>query len=189
VSRHEEALRLDRPVVFTIGHSNRPLEAFVDLLKENRIATVLDVRTVPRSRHNPQFNRDALPASLTAVGIGYAHLPALGGLRRAQADSPNAGWNNLSFRGYADYMQTPAFAAGVDEVVRRAQGERCVLMCAEAVPWRCHRSLIGDALLVRGVAVEDIFGPGQRRPHVLTRFARVDGQRITYPAQADAPGS
>ena len=172
---------MDTPLVCTIGHSTRTLADFVDLLKLNDIERVLDVRTVPRSRHNPQFNLDALPASLAAVHISYIHLPALGGLRHASPDSPNTGWRNLSFRGYADYMQSPEFAGGVDAVAEMAKSERCVLMCAEAVPWRCHRSMIGDALLLRGVKVEDIIGPKGRRPHVLTGFARVEGMRITYP--------
>jgi uncharacterized protein (DUF488 family) len=173
---------LDQPLVCTIGHSNRPLDVFLDLLRANAIDSVLDVRTVPRSRHNPQFNRETLPESLAAAGIAYLHLPALGGLRRARRDSPNAGWTNPSFRGYADYMQTEEFAESVEYVAQRARSERCVLMCAEAVPWRCHRSLIGDALLVRGVRVEDILGPGKRKPHALTPFAHVDGVRVTYPA-------
>ena len=173
-----------RPLVCTIGHSNRTIEDFVSLLWSNAVATVLDVRTVPRSRHNPQFNLDTLPATLQAVGISYMHLPGLGGLRRPRPDSPNSGWRNLSFRGYADYMQSAEFRENVDQVVEMAAAQRCVLMCAEAVPWRCHRSLVGDALLVRGVGVEDIVGPGSRRPHVLTRFARVDGLRITYPEAA-----
>lgn len=176
----------EAPLVCTIGHSNRSIEVFVDLLWINEVARVLDVRTVPRSRHNPQFNRDELPATLESVGISYAHLPGLGGLRHARADSPNAGWRNLSFRGYADYMQSPEFAENVQLVIDVAGAERCVLMCAEAVPWRCHRSLIGDALLVRGVLVEDIIGPKGRRPHALTAFAHVDGTRITYPAPPEA---
>ena len=173
------------PLICTIGHSNRPLDAFVDLLRSNEIVHVLDVRTVPRSRHNPQFNRDALPASLDAIQIGYTHLPGLGGLRHARADSPNSGWHNASFRGYADYMQSPEFAENVQWVVKLASTERCVLMCAEAVPWRCHRSMIGDALLVRGVRVEDIIGPKGRKAHVLTAFAHVNGVQITYPPAAD----
>ena len=172
----------DAPPVCTIGHSNRPLDTFLELLRSNEIARVLDVRTVPRSRHNPQFNEDALPTSLASIGIGYTHVPGLGGLRHARADSVNTGWHNASFRGYADYMQTPEFAQEVDAVVELARVERCVLMCAEAVPWRCHRSMIGDALLVRGVRVEDIIGPKGRKPHVLTAFAVVDGTRITYPS-------
>jgi uncharacterized protein (DUF488 family) len=169
------------PLVCTIGHSNRTIEAFIDLLRRNDVVRVLDVRTVPRSRHNPQFALDALPASLESAAIAYTHLPVLGGLRRARPDSPNTGWRNLSFRGYADYMQTQAFQQGVQSVAEAAQAQLCVLMCAEAVPWRCHRSLIGDALLVRGIRVEDIIGPKGRKPHVLTAFARVDGTQITYP--------
>jgi uncharacterized protein (DUF488 family) len=173
---------LDKPLVCAIGHSNRSIGTFVDLLRANEIAHVLDVRTVPRSRHNPQFNRDTLAESLSAVNTGYTHLPDLGGLRHARADSFNTGWTNLSFRGYADYMQSPIFAENVQRVAELATRERCVLMCAEAVPWRCHRSLIGDALLVRGVGVEDIIGPGKRKPHTLTAFAHVDGLQITYPS-------
>ena len=173
---------MDTPLVCTIGHSNRSIGTFVDLLRANEIVRVLDVRTVPRSRHNPQFNRETLAESLGALAIGYAHLPGLGGLRHARADSCNTGWNNLSFRGYADYMQSPEFAENVERVAQLATGERCALMCAEAVPSRCHRSLIGDALLVRGVGVEDIIGAGKRKPHTLTAFAQVDGLQITYPA-------
>jgi uncharacterized protein (DUF488 family) len=178
-------MELDTPLVCTIGHSNRPIGTFVELLRANEIVQVLDVRTVPRSRHNPQFNRETLAESLGALNIGYTHLPGLGGLRHARADSLNTGWNNLSFRGYADYMQSPEFAENVQRVAELSTRERCALMCAEAVPWRCHRSLIGDALLVRGVGVEDIIGPGKRKPHTLTTFAQVDGMQITYPPPAD----
>jgi uncharacterized protein (DUF488 family) len=174
------------PLICTIGHSNRPLHAFIDLLQRNGIERVLDVRTVPRSRHNPQFNQDALPQALDAVHIAYEHLPSLGGLRHARADSPNTGWHNPSFRGYADYMQTAEFAGHIERLVQLAQANRCVLMCAEAVPWRCHRSLIGDALLVRGIRVEDIIGPKGRKPHVLTSFARVEGTKVLYPPPPDA---
>jgi uncharacterized protein (DUF488 family) len=150
------------------------------------VERVLDVRTIPRSRSNPQFNGDALAQSLDALNISYLHLPGLGGLRRARPDSVNAGWRNASFRGYADYMQTPEFAENLERVVDEAGSTACVLMCAEAVPeavpWRCHRSLIGDALLVHGIRVEDIVGAGARKPHRLTAFARVSGTRITYPA-------
>jgi uncharacterized protein (DUF488 family) len=170
-----------QPLICTIGHSNRPLHAFIDLLQRNDIERVLDVRTVPRSRHNPQFNQDALPSSLKAVHISYVHLPGLGGLRHARADSPNTGWHNLSFRGFADYMQSPEFASNMEQLIKLADAERCVLMCAEALPWRCHRSLIADALLVRGVQVEDIIGPSARKPHRLTPFARVDGTNVLYP--------
>ena len=169
-------------LVCTIGHSNRPLSEFIDLLRDNGITRVVDVRTVPRSRHNPHFAQDALPDSLREEGIGYTHRPALGGLRRARPDSPNAGWRNVSFRGYADYMQTDAFRSEVRTLVEQAPGERCALMCAEAVPWRCHRSLIADALLMHGVRVEHIIGPRARKAHTLTRFARVSGTNILYPA-------
>jgi uncharacterized protein (DUF488 family) len=169
------------PLVCTIGHSNRPLETFLALLRSNEIAHVLDVRTVPRSRHNPQFNQDELPGSLESIQIAYTHVPGLGGLRHARVDSPNTGWHNLSFRGYADYMQSPEFAENIGWVVELAHAERCVLMCAEAVPWRCHRSMISDALLVRGIRVEDIIGPKGRKPHVLTAFALVEGTQVTYP--------
>jgi uncharacterized protein (DUF488 family) len=167
--------------VCTIGHSNRTIEEFIGLLKQNGIACVLDIRTVPKSRHNPQFGQDILPESLSAAGIGYRHLAGLGGLRRPHKDSPNAGWRNTSFRGYADYMQTDEFSRNVDAVAALARTTRCVLMCAEAVPWRCHRSLVADALLLRDIPVEHIIGPQKRRPHTLTPFARVDGGRITYP--------
>ncbi len=170
--------------VCTIGHSNRPIEDFIGLLWTNEVATVVDVRTIPRSRHNPQFNLDSLPASLAAAGIAYKHMPGLGGLRHAHADSPNSGWHNASFRGYADYMQSAEFAENLDRLVELARAQRCALMCAEAVPWRCHRSMIADALLVRGVRVEDIIGPHGRKPHALTSFAHVDGPYLTYPPPA-----
>jgi uncharacterized protein (DUF488 family) len=139
------------PLVLTIGHSTLTLKEFISLLHAHGTTCVVDVRTVPRSRHNPQFNKASLPSSLKKAGLGYVHLPGLGGLRRARPDSVNLGWRNASFRGYADYMQTPEFEQSLDEMVQVANQERIVLMCAEAVPWRCHRSLIADALLVRGV--------------------------------------
>ncbi len=173
-------------VICTIGHSNRPIEDFIGLLWSNEVARVIDVRTIPRSRHNPQFNLDALPASLACAGIDYSHMPGLGGLRHAHADSPNGGWHNASFRGYADYMQTTEFDESVKQVLALARTQRCALMCAEAVPWRCHRSIIADALLVRGARVEDIIGEHGRKPHALTSFARVDGPHVTYPPPAVA---
>ena len=172
-------------MICTIGHSNRPIEDFIGLLWSNEVASVIDVRTIPKSRHNPQFNLDALREVLPAAGIDYVHIPGLGGLRHARADSPNVGWHNASFKGYADYMQTPSFAASVDQVVALARLQRCTLMCAEAVPWRCHRSMIADALLVRGLRVEDIIGVHGRKPHALTSFARVDGLQLTYPRPAE----
>jgi uncharacterized protein (DUF488 family) len=170
-------------IVCTIGHSNRPIEEFIDLLRQNEVACVLDIRTVPKSRYNPQFGQDALPGSLAAAGIGYRQLPGLGGLRKPRPDSPNGGWRNTSFRGYADYMQTDAFADNVETVIDLAATTRCALMCAESVPWRCHRSLVADALLVRGIPVEHIINPGKRRPAALTPFARVEGTRILYPPE------
>jgi uncharacterized protein (DUF488 family) len=170
------------PPVLTIGHSTRPIDVFVDLLAANGVTHLMDVRTIPKSRHNPQFNSNALAGSLRDAGIGYTHVPGLGGLRRARPDSANAAWRNPSFRGYADYMQTPAFAEHLAEVIELAKTERVALMCAEAVPWRCHRSLIADALLARGVAVEEIVSETRRAPHKLTPFARLDGTSVTYPA-------
>jgi uncharacterized protein (DUF488 family) len=169
-------------LVVTIGHSNRSIEEFIALLWTNEVAEVIDVRTIPRSRHNPQFNLDTLPVSLSAAGIAYSHRAGLGGLRHTHADSPNMGWHNTSFRGYADYMQSAEFFDNVDELVELAASRRCALMCAEAVPWRCHRSLIADALLVRGVRVEDIVGPHGRKAHAMTGFAHVEGLDVTYPA-------
>ncbi len=177
------------PLVCTIGHSNRPLQPFLDLLLANDISCVVDVGTVPRSRHNPQFNQDALPEPLAAAGINYRYFQGLGGLRHAAKDSSNTGWRNASFRGYADYMQSPEFARNMDELAELARRERCALMCAEAVPWRCHRSMIGDALLVRDFTVEHIIGPKGRKPHTLTTFAHVEQCCISYPAaptEADA---
>ena len=170
--------------IFTIGHSTRPIEEFVELLRANGVEQVVDIRTVPRSRRNPQFNRDALPDSLARAGIGYLHMPELGGLRHPRPDSPNGAWRNDSFRGYADYMQTPQFAASVEKLIELGGGKQVAIMCAEAVPWRCHRSLVGDALTARGVAVEDIIGGGRRQPHKLTPFARVEGTRVWYPGVA-----
>lgn len=174
-------MKQDVPLVLTVGHSTRPIAEFIALLKAHGAQRVVDVRTVPKSRRNPQFGQDVLPGSLADAGIGYTHMPALGGLRRARPDSPNMGWRNASFRGYADHMQTPQFAAALQEVVALGSQERIALMCAEAVPWRCHRSLIADALLVRGIAAEDISSATRRSPHKLTPFARVRGSEITYP--------
>jgi uncharacterized protein (DUF488 family) len=171
-------------VILTIGHSDRPLEEFVGLLRAHAVALVADVRTVPRSRHNPQFNRDTLPGALAEAGIGYRHLAALGGLRHPRPDSPNAGWRNESFRGFADYMQTPAFDAGLAELIAIARDARVALLCAEALPWRCHRSLIADALLARGIPVGHIMGGAPPREHALTPFARVRGTQVTYPEGA-----
>ncbi|HET7674455.1 MAG TPA: DUF488 domain-containing protein [Gammaproteobacteria bacterium] len=174
--------------VFTIGHSTRSLEAFIGLLAAHNVECLMDVRTVPRSRRNPQFNRESLPSALSAAGVGYVHESALGGLRKTRADSPNTGWRNASFRGYADYMQTPEFAQGVARLVEIAARKRTAIMCAEAVPWRCHRSLIADALVVRGIAVEHILSGERTMPHTLTGFAVVENERIRYPGPDQASG-
>jgi len=176
-------------VVLTVGHSTRPLGEFIALLKAHSVARLIDVRTVPRSRHNPQFNGDTLPAALAAAGVGYEHLAGLGGFRRTHPGSLNTGWRNLSFRGYADYMQTSEFADNLAGLIARATHERIVLMCAEALPWRCHRSLIADALLVHGLRVEEITSGTRRQIHVLTRFAKVSGLVITYPPETSSPDS
>ncbi len=170
-------------LICTIGHSTHPLDEFVNLLKKNEVTHLLDVRTVPRSRHHPHFNKETLPDSLAAAGVKYTHLPGLGGLRHARKDSINEGWRNASFRGYADYMQTQEFGENVNRVIELAARDRCALMCAEAVPWRCHRSLIADALVVRGVRVEDIIDSHGRKSHSLTPWAQTDGLKIFYPAQ------
>ncbi|HZM03955.1 MAG TPA: DUF488 domain-containing protein [Candidatus Saccharimonadales bacterium] len=170
----------------TIGHSTRTIEEFVALLQAHGVACVVDVRTVPRSRHNPQFNKASLPRSLKKAGVGYVHLPGLGGLRHAKADSINVGWRNASFRGYADYMQTPEFGQSLEELIGLAKEQQVVLMCAEAVPWRCHRSMIADALVIRGIGAEDIMSLTRRQVHKLTPFAKVRGVKITYPAESSA---
>jgi uncharacterized protein (DUF488 family) len=167
--------------VLTVGHSTRPIGAFIGLLAAHRVTQLIDVRTVPRSRHNPQFASEALALSLEAATIGYAHAPGLGGFRRPAADSPNAGWRNLSFRGYADYMQGPEFAENLVALIELARTDRVVVMCAEAVPWRCHRSLIADALVVHDVPTAEIVSPTRLQPHKLTPFARVSGLEIRYP--------
>lgn len=174
--------------IFTVGHSTHPIDEFVDLLRAHGVGQVVDIRTIAKSRHNPQFWGDAMRESLPANGIAYQRLEALGGLRPASKDSPNGEWKNKSFRGYADYMQTDAFAAGLDELLALAEQTPTAIMCAEAVPWRCHRSLVGDALLVRDVEVLDIMTPKSAKPHKLTRFAHVEGTTITYPPVAEESG-
>jgi uncharacterized protein (DUF488 family) len=167
--------------ILTIGHSTRELDEFFGLLKAYGVQHLIDVRSVPRSRRNPQFNRETLGAALGREGIGYTHEQILGGLRKTHADSPNTGWRNASFRGYADYMQTGDFAAGIGRLVELGRRQRIAIMCAEAVPWRCHRSLIADALTVRGCAVEHILGGERRMAHTLTDFAVAEGEAIHYP--------
>ncbi|MFB3879923.1 MAG: DUF488 family protein [Armatimonadota bacterium] len=170
------------PEVHTIGHSTRTLDEFIGLLRAHGIETVVDVRTVPRSRRVPQFDRETLPRALDAVGIGYLHMKALGGWRHARKDSPNTGWRNAGFRGYADYMLTGEFEAAVNELTQLATDTRIAIMCAEAVPWRCHRWLLSDALVVRGVEVRHITSAAAPEAHKLTEFAVVKEGTITYPA-------
>jgi uncharacterized protein (DUF488 family) len=173
-------------IAFTIGHSTRPIEDFVALLTAHEISRLVDVRTVPRSRTNPQFNKDTLPASLKKAKIVYAHVAELGGLRKPKPNSQNAAWRNLSFRGYADHMQTEEFARGLDKLFKWMKKDRIALMCAEAVPWRCHRSLIADALTVSGVRVEEIVSAKKTQVHKMTPFAKVDGTTVTYPEELAA---
>jgi uncharacterized protein (DUF488 family) len=168
--------------LYTIGHSTRPAAEFIRILKSFGIELLADIRTIPRSRHNPQYDQSELRKLLAAAHIEYVHLAALGGLRHAKKDSVNTAWKNLSFRGYADYMQTREFEDAVQNLISLAAKQRTAIMCSEAVPWRCHRSLVGDALLVRGVEVEDIMGETTSKPHKLTPWAKVHGEQITYPA-------
>jgi uncharacterized protein (DUF488 family) len=170
-------------VIMTIGHSTRSAEEFIRLLKAHDVQRLVDVRTVPRSRHNPQFNRDQLSASLHSARLHYTYMPGLGGFRHARLDSLNTGWQNASFRGFADYMQTPEFKDSLDALVELAKRERIAIMCAEAVPWRCHRSLIADALLARGLEVREITSATCTRLHTLTPWGQVNGNQVTYPAE------
>src|SRR5665213_1449082 len=171
--------------MFTIGHSTLPIDVFLHALRENGVELLIDVRTIPRSRHNPQFGTEELSASLMSSGIRYRWMQKLGGLRHSRKDSLNMGWRNPSFRGYADYMQTEIFAEALSELMVEDGQATAAIMCSEAVPWRCHRSLIGDALLVHEHPVEDIFvspaGTTHRKPHALTSFAKVEGKRPWYP--------
>jgi uncharacterized protein (DUF488 family) len=167
--------------IFTIGHSTHPIEHFIELLQSSGVTQLIDIRTIPKSRRNPQFNSDALAASLHAAHIDYIHMKDLGGLRHSRKDSINTGWRNDSFRGYADYMQTEAFAEALARAIGISPKKPTALMCAEAVPWRCHRSLVSDALIVRGIHVLEIIGPAKPKEHELTSFARVRGAEVTYP--------
>ena len=169
--------------IFTLGHSTLPIERFVAVLHAYAIARLADIRTIPRSRHNPQFSDTALAKSLKALHLDYVHMRALGGLRHARRDSPNTGWRNESFRGFADYMQTEEFENALAALIRMGREKRVAIMCAEAVPWRCHRSLVADALSVRGVPVIEILSEATYRMHTLTPFLRVEGLRITYPPE------
>ena len=168
-------------MISTIGHSTLPIEKFLEMLNANGIRQLVDVRTIPKSRRNPQFGQDELAASLKKDKIKYVHLPGLGGLRHPRKDSINTGWKNASFRGYADYMQTAAFGKNITELIDLAAAGPTVIMCAEAVPWRCHRSLVADALTARGIEVQHILSATNRKPHIYTPFARIDGESVSYP--------
>jgi len=169
--------------VLTVGHSTRASEEFIQLLQVYGVTRVVDVRAIPRSQHNPQFDQEVLSRSLKEAGIGYTHMAGLGGLRHTARNSLNLGWRNESFRGFADYMQTSEFERSLREMLRSARKERIVLMCSEAVPWACHRSLIADALVARGIRTRHIMSPSHDEPHTLTSFAKVRGLHVTYPAE------
>jgi uncharacterized protein (DUF488 family) len=169
--------------VFTVGHSTRTIKEFLDILKSFQIALLIDVRHFPGSKFCPQYGQKKLEKSLAKAKIGYLHLVGLGGRRAPdKTKSSNTGWRNPQFRGYADYMQTKEFKADLTRLKELATHQVTAIMCAEAVPWRCHRSLIGDALLVQDIQVEDIFGLNIDRPHRMTAFAKVKGRRVTYPS-------
>lgn len=171
--------------ILTIGHSNRPWEVFIKILNAHKIDKVIDIRTIPGSRKNPQFNRDSLSEGLMKARIAYDHMDGLGGLRKPHKDSVNTGWQNASFRGFADYMQTPEFEQCLIELINKAKDKRIVIMCAEAVPWRCHRLLIADALIIRGITVGHIISKTQVKAHTLTPWAKADGIKITYPGNKE----
>ena len=167
--------------IYTIGHSTRPIDEFIALLRQHNVSQLVDIRTIPKSLHNPQFGQDELRKSLEKTGIHYVYMKNLGGLRPKAKHSINEGWHNESFRNYADYMQTNEFATAIEELIVAAKSMPTAIMCAEAVPWRCHRSLVGDALLVRGVEVIDIISETSAPEHKLTKFAEIHGTHITYP--------
>lgn len=173
---------MKRPSIFTIGHSTRQIDEFIKLLQTYDVKVVVDVRTIPKSRHNPQFNEEYLKQSLQQVHIRYKHLKKLGGLRHTTKDSINLGWHNASFRGYADFMATVEFANGLEALTKIASVKETVIMCAEAVPWRCHRSLIGDALTKKGWVVRDIMSGTSAPKHRLTPFLKVRKGQLVYPA-------
>lgn len=176
-----QVCRLKLMTIYTIGHSTRTINEFIELLKLQNIEQLVDIRTIPKSRHNPQFMQDNLSKSLSLAGIKYAYLKELGGLRPATKLSENKGWHNRSFRNYADYMQTEQFTDGINKLIKLADDGTTAIACAEAVPWRCHRSLVGDALVVRKIDVVDIISSTNIVKHALTEFALVNGTKITYP--------
>jgi uncharacterized protein (DUF488 family) len=180
----EELMTSDPVSIYTIGHSNRPIDEFIALLTKHGVGLLVDIRKMPRSRHNPQFEGDALTRALSAASIDYVHEPLLGGLRRARKESVNDGWRNTSFRGFADYLSTDEFKRGLDSVLRRAARVTTAVMCAEAVPWRCHRTLVADALKAAGCRVFHIVGNGAPSAHKYTPFLRQHDGDLTYPASA-----
>ena len=172
---------------YTIGHGTRPLDAFVDLLRSVEVTLLVDVRTVPRSRTNPQYNRDSLPQSLAPLGIGYEHIAALGGLRGRERTVPphlNGYWENDSFHNYADYAMSERFREGLEALRERGHAQRCAIMCAETVWWRCHRRIITDYLLAAGETVLHILGPGHVEPAKINEAAQVQTSgTLIYPAE------
>ena len=168
-------------VIYTIGHSTRAIDEFIALLAAHEITQLADVRTIPKSRRHPHFSKEALSASLPAVGIAYRHFAALGGLRKPRADSTNTAWRHQSFRGYADYMETAAFGQALDELVAWSREAPTSVMCAEAMWWQCHRRLLADALVARAIEVRHIMAAAPAQPHELTEFARIDDSRVRYP--------
>ena len=171
--------------IYTIGHSTRSGDEFAEILEAFKVRVLVDIRTIPRSRRNPQFEGGTLEPTLRKRGIDYLHMRALGGLRHPKKDSANGGWRNESFRGYADYMQTNEYSEALTQLMKQASKESTAIMCAEALPWRCHRSLVGDTLVVRGVKVIDILSATKSQEHQLTAWARVEGARVTYPPDAE----
>lgn len=183
MTQRKTKLRSERLTIFAIGHSTRPIDDFIGLLRSNGVERLIDIRTIPKSLHNPQFGADSLARSLRTAKIDYVPMKELGGLRRTRRDSINTGWRNAGFRGFADYMQTAEFRSAIDHAIELARKKISALMCAEAVPWRCHRSLVADALVIRGIEVLEIVGNSLPKPHKITPFARVRGTEITYPPE------
>ena len=177
----DSAFASQQRTIYSIGHSTLEAEDFLELLKANRIQLLVDVRRFPKSERVPWTTRNSLATRLSESGIRYEHVEELGGYRTARSDSRNTGWRNTGFRGYADYMETREFEAGLSRLIALANGWRTVYMCAEAVPWKCHRSLLSDALVVRGFRIVHILGPGKRDEHRLTTFAKVHDKRLAYP--------
>ncbi|HOD14721.1 MAG: DUF488 domain-containing protein [Spirochaetes bacterium] len=178
-----------RDTIYTVGHSNRTIEELFEILKAYKIERVVDIRSVPRSMHNPQFNKDAIARSLRNRHISYRQMKDLGGFRHTLKDTINTGWRNPSFRGFADYMQTDKFDMALEKLIALLQNRTTVIMCAESVPWRCHRSLIADALTARGVLVKDIYSKTSVKVHSMTPFARITRGHVSYPEKGDTIGN